>query len=229
MNIKVTSAKFIPWKSESTHKQIVFPPSWRIEHCLLHFPYLKKKPVEGLDLSFSWQTRCEGFFPRFPTLNNNFFLFQMTSVNISSASSQENEVVPKIWSDRPIFSHFERICTTLKGYYEEYHWNNLTFQYPAELQLGPLMSKTDSTESWNSWKRQETLKEQSKQHLESKIAKNLNYFHILGLEQAKAPLRSILETREECAKFPLGVFSWKEEEQLSDFVFKGNYAFGNWG
>lgn len=66
------------------------------------------------------------------------------------------------------------------------------FQYPAELQLGPLMSKTDSTEPWNSWKRQETLKEQSKQHLEYKIAKNLNYIYILGLEQAKAPLRSIL-------------------------------------
>lgn len=30
-------------------------------------------------------------------------------------------------------------------------------------------------------------------------------------------------------KFPLGVFSWKQKEQLSDFVFKGNYAFGNWG
>ena len=76
----------------------------------------------------------------------------------------------------------------------------------------------------------ETLKEQFKLHLVSKIAKNLHYIHVLVPQQAGAPLTSTLQTREIVyhslrnmqiflQEFPPG--SMNSSCHL-DFVLKGN-------
>lgn len=121
MNIKVTSAKLISWKSGSMHKQIVCPllPPVPLMERALSAPFsLCKKKVEGLDLSFSWQTRCQGFFPDFLSWTTIFPCSKWYQSILAQCQLPARKMK---WSPRSEVkdqqTHFERICTTLKGYY----------------------------------------------------------------------------------------------------------------
>lgn len=97
------------------------------------------------------------------------------------------------------------------------------------------MSKADSIQSWNSWKTQETLKEQPKQHLESKTAKKIEISSYSGASPSQKALSDLLYKQGKFChslrnvQIPFRSFLLEKEEQLSDFFCsEGTMPLGTW-